>query len=106
MRKKIRYKKLIGITEEELHRQFPWIATAEIENAVIGACHGTLHWKDGIWENGTWKNGIWMNGNWMDGIWEYGIWENGTWENGIWKNGTWLAVENHPHNRQTLSAFD
>jgi len=95
----MRYKQIIGGSQEEAEKKFLWLKEARFKNAVIDITGDILIWKNGIWKNGVWKdgiwkNGVWENGNWedevwVDGIWKYGVWKGGLWEDGYWEDGVW-----------------
>ena len=73
----MKYKNIIGGTEEDAEEKFPWLKDADFENAEIDIVETWLIWKDGTWKKGVWENGIWQGGIWQDGTWEGGkMWSN------------------------------
>ena len=85
----MKFKQIIGGTEEEAIARYPWLEGATFTDAVIDITGKYLVWKDGIWEDGTWIDGYWEGGHWIDGVWKGGVWEYGTWEGGTWEGGHW-----------------
>jgi len=85
----IKFKQVIGGTEEEALEKFPWLKDAEFSDAVVDISNNYPIWKDGIWKDGVWKGGVWEYGTWEDGVWDYGIWKDGTWKGGVWDYGVW-----------------
>ena len=83
------FKNIIGGTEEDAYKKFPWLKDASFRSAEIDITNGYLVWMDGTWKHGTWESGVWCDGIWEDGIWKHGTWKHGTWEDGIWETGTW-----------------
>jgi len=85
----MKYKNIIGGTEKEAEKKFPWLKDAVLKDAVIDISNNFFVWKGGVWECGTWKCGVWEGGVWKGGVWKGGVWEDGVWECGTWKCGTW-----------------
>ena len=58
----IKFKQVIGGTEEEALEKFPWLKDAEFSDAVVDVSNNYLIWKDGTWKDGTWEGGrMWSN---------------------------------------------
>lgn len=68
----MKFKKIIGGTEEEAYEKFPWLEKAEMQDAVIDITRAYLVWEDGTWEDGTWQDGTWQGGIWKGGV----MWSN------------------------------
>jgi len=95
----MKFKKIIGGSEKDAYKKFPWLRNAKIFDATIDITQDYLIWEDGVWkggvwedgfwEGGVWKGGVWKDGFWEDGVWEGGFWEGGFWEDGFWEDGVW-----------------
>ena len=83
----MKFKQIIGGTEEEALAKFPWLEEATFTDAVIDITGKYLVWIDGIWENGTWGGGTWTGGYLEGIILKGGYWEGSTWRGGkMWSN--------------------
>ena len=68
----MKFKKIIGGTEEDVYKRFSWLESAVLENAEVDITNSCLIWKGGKWKGGTWKGGTWEGGTW-EGGW---MWNN------------------------------
>ena len=90
----VRYAKIIGGTEEEAEKKFPWLKDAVFKNARIDITNSHLVWRGGVWNDGVWKGGFWYDGFWYDGVWCGGFWCGGVWNDGVWNDGLmWSNVK-------------
>ena len=85
----MKYKNIIGGTEEDAEKKFPWLKEADFRDAEIDISQRWLIWKNGFWEFGYWEGGVWKDGFWQDGTWQDGVWESGYWQDGYWEDGWW-----------------
>lgn len=83
------FKEVIGGTEKDVFKKFPWLKDAKFKDAVVDITKDYIVWEDGIWMEGKWEDGVWESGTWEDGLWQDGLWEDGRWKNGIWESGKW-----------------
>ena len=91
----IKFKQVIGGTEEEALEKFPWLKDAEFSDAVVDISNNYLVWKDGTWEGGVWEGGVWEYGVWKDGIWKDGrMWSNSKqlYENVEFRDGYFIVI--------------
>ena len=53
----MKFKKIIGGTEEDVYKRFSWLESAVLENAEVDITNSCLIWKGGIWKGGwMWNN--------------------------------------------------
>ena len=83
----MKFKKIIGGSEKDAYKKFPWLRNAKIFDATIDITQDYLIWEDGVWKGGVWEDGFWEGGVWKGGVWKDGFWEDGVWEVGfMWSN--------------------
>ena len=93
----MKYKNIIGGTQEDAEKKFTWLKEADFENAEIDISNDWLIWEDGVWKSGIWEGGNWEDGVWIDGIWEDGkMWDNleQTYQKVEYKDGKFIKVVN------------